>query len=121
MPPIPKNSEEGIIKGIYKFKKVAKPVLRLIGSGSIMQQVISADKILSKIPEIVNLSVKINKIANGEIMMMENVRFNKGEETNDNKFSEKISNLGDIYVNDAFSCSHRFHPTVEGITKYITT
>ena len=48
MPPIPKNSEEGIIKGIYKFKKVAKPVLRLIGSGSIMQQVISADKILGE-------------------------------------------------------------------------
>ena len=48
MPPIPKNSEEGIIKGIYKFKKVANPVLRLIGSGSIMQQVISADKILGK-------------------------------------------------------------------------
>lgn len=48
MPPIPKNSEEGIIKGIYRFKKITKPVVRLIGSGSIMQQVISADKILSE-------------------------------------------------------------------------
>ena len=48
MPSIPKNSEEGIIKGIYRFKKIRKPVVRLIGSGSIMQQVISADKILSK-------------------------------------------------------------------------
>ena len=48
MPPIPKNSEEGIIKGIYRFKNVAKPVVRLIGSGSIMQQVLSADKILSE-------------------------------------------------------------------------
>ena len=48
MPPIPKNSDEGIIKGIYRFKKVAKPVVCLIGSGSIMQEVISADKILSK-------------------------------------------------------------------------
>ncbi len=48
MPPIPKNSEEGIIKGIYRFKKITKPIVRLIGSGSIMQQVISADKILSE-------------------------------------------------------------------------
>ena len=48
MPPIPNNSEEGIIKGIYRFKNVTKPVVRLIGSGSIMQQVLSADKILSE-------------------------------------------------------------------------
>ena len=48
MPPIPKNSKEGIIKGIYRFKKITKPIVRLIGSGSIMQQVISADKILSE-------------------------------------------------------------------------
>ena len=49
MPPIPKNCEEGIIKGIYRFKKITKPVVRLIGSGSIIQQVISADKILSEL------------------------------------------------------------------------
>jgi phosphoglycerate kinase len=60
-----------------------------------------------------------NKIPNGSIMMLENIRFNKGEESNDSKFSKKISSLGDIYVNDAFSCSHRFHASVEGITKYI--
>jgi len=35
-------------------------------------------------------------------MMLENIRFNEGEESNDSKFSKKISNLGDIYVNDAF-------------------
>jgi len=52
-------------------------------------------------------------------MMLENIRFNKGEESNDSKFSKKISSLGDIYVNDAFSCSHRSHASVEGITKYI--
>ena len=51
--------------------------------------------------------------------MLENIRFNKGEESNDSKFSKKISSLGDIYVNDAFSCSHRSHASVEGITKYI--
>jgi len=49
MPPIPKNCEEGVIKGIYKFKSTPKPKARLIGSGSIMQQVLSAHKILKKL------------------------------------------------------------------------
>jgi len=49
MPAIPKNSEEGIIKGIYKFKGTTKPEVRLIGSGSIMQQVLKAADILSKL------------------------------------------------------------------------
>ena len=66
-----------------------------------------------------NTLLQINKIPNGSILMLENIRFNKGEETNDSDFSKKISTLGDIYVNDAFSCSHRSHASVEGITKYI--
>jgi len=66
-----------------------------------------------------NTLSEVNKIPNGSIMMLENIRFNKGEESNDSKFSKKLSNLGDIYVNDAFSCSHRFHASIEGITKYI--
>ncbi len=66
-----------------------------------------------------NTRLEINKISNASIIMLENIRFNEGEETNDIKFSKKISTLGDIYVNDAFSCSHRSHASVEGITKYI--
>ncbi len=66
-----------------------------------------------------NMLLEINKISNGSIIMLENIRFNEGEETNDKEFSKKISTLGDIYVNDAFSCSHRSHASVVGITKYI--
>ncbi len=66
-----------------------------------------------------NTLSEVNKISNGSIMMLENIRFNEGEELNDKEFSKKISNLGDIYVNDAFSVSHRSHASVEGITKYI--
>lgn len=62
---------------------------------------------------------EINKIPDGSIMMMENIRFYKEEEQNEDSFSKKISNLGDIYINDAFSCSHRAHSSIEGITKYI--
>ena len=66
-----------------------------------------------------NTLLEINKIPNGSILMLENIRFNEGEETNDSEFSKKISTLGDIYVNDAFSCSHRSHASVEGITRFI--
>ena len=62
---------------------------------------------------------EIDKIPNGSVMMMENIRFYEGEEKNEDSFSKTISSLGDVYVNDAFSCSHRAHSSIEGITKYI--
>ena len=68
-----------------------------------------------------NTISKINKISNGSIMMLENIRFNEGEEINDKEFSKKIASLGDIYINDAFSCSHRTHASIEGITKHISS
>ena len=64
-------------------------------------------------------SNEINKITDGSVMMMENIRFYEGEEKNIDSFSKRISSLGDIYVNDAFSCSHRAHSSIEGITKYL--
>ena len=70
-----------------------------------------------KINDISNFD--LNKIQRGSLLMLENIRFNQGEEANDNQFSKKLSSLGDIYVNDAFSCSHRSHSSVEGITKHI--
>ena len=63
--------------------------------------------------------IEINKIPNGSIMMMENIRFYEEEEKNEDSFSKRIASLGDIYINDAFSCSHRAHSSIEGITKYI--
>jgi len=66
-----------------------------------------------------NTISKVNNIQSGSIMMLENVRYNEGEESNDQKFSKKLSKLGHIYINDAFSCSHRAHASVEGITKYL--
>ena len=62
---------------------------------------------------------EIDNISDGSIIMLENIRFNKEEEANDIKFAKKISDLGDIYVNDAFSCSHRSHASIDAITKYI--
>ena len=62
---------------------------------------------------------KSKKISNGQVLMLENLRFNKEEELNEESFAEKLSKLGDIYVNEAFSCSHRAHASVSKITNYI--
>lgn len=55
----------------------------------------------------------------GEILLLENLRFNAGEEANDIKFAKTLASLGDIYVNDAFSCSHRAHASICGITELL--
>ena len=57
--------------------------------------------------------------ADEKIIILENIRFYPEEENNNEKFSEHLSKLGDIYVNDAFSCSHREHASVTSITKFI--
>jgi phosphoglycerate kinase len=55
----------------------------------------------------------------GEILVLENTRFQDEEEKNDPAFSEKLASLGDVYVNDAFGTAHRAHASTEGITRYI--
>ncbi len=56
---------------------------------------------------------------NEEILILENIRFYPEEEKNDNKFAKHLSCLGDIYVNDAFSCSHRAHSSIHEIPKFL--
>ncbi len=59
------------------------------------------------------------KSADEKLIILENIRFYPEEESNNEKFSEHLAKLGDIYVNDAFSCSHREHASVTSITKFI--
>jgi len=54
----------------------------------------------------------------GEILLLENLRYHKEETDNDAGFAEKLSKLGEIYVNDAFGTAHRAHASTEGVTKY---
>ena len=56
---------------------------------------------------------------NDRILMLENIRFYKEEEENDNNFAKHISSFADIYVNDAFSCSHRAHASINEIPKFL--
>ena len=62
---------------------------------------------------------KFSSLKEGEVILIENIRYFKEETDNDKKFSKKLASLGDIYINDAFSCSHRKQSSVHNITKYI--
>jgi phosphoglycerate kinase len=57
----------------------------------------------------------VAKMADGDVILLENTRFYAEEEKNDNAFAAKIASLGDIYINDAFSAAHRAHATTEGL------
>ena len=95
-------------------------------------------KILSLKPICENLEKKINqkvrligdnifklkkenlfKDPNDKIVFLENIRFYREEEENDTSFAKHLAGLGDLYVNDAFSCSHRFHASVSKITEFL--
>ena len=97
-----------------------------------------ANKILSLKPICENLEKKINKKIKlfdeniyklkkedlfknpgDQIVFLENIRFYKEEEKNDVSFAKHLAGLGDLYVNDAFSCSHRAHASISKITKFL--
>ena len=80
-------------------------------------------KIKKKIKLITSNLYEITKdklfIQKEEVIFLENIRFYREEEINDSKFAKQIASLGDFYVNDAFSCSHRDHASVSKITKFL--
>jgi len=95
----------------YSLAPVAKRLGRLLG-----KEVIFA-------PDCVGHTVEglVAKMKPGDVMLLENLRFHPGEETNDDAFSKSLASLGDVYINDAFGAAHRAHASTVGITKFIKT
>ena len=95
----------------YSLAPVAKRLGRLLG-----KEVIFA-------PDCVGHTVEglVAKMKPGDVMLLENLRFHPGEETNDDAFSKYLASLGDVYINDAFGAAHRAHASTVGITKFIKT
>ena len=92
-----------------------KPIAKKL-SGYLNQDVIFFNETIG------SLVVQNSKnIPNGKIMLLENIRFYKGEELNSVSFAKELSKIGDIYVNEAFPCSHRTHASVCEITKHINS
>jgi len=95
----------------YSLAPVAKRLGRLLG-----KEVIFA-------PDCIGHAVEglVAKMRTGDVMLLENLRFHPGEETNDDAFSKSLASLGDVYINDAFGAAHRAHASTVGITKFIKT
>jgi phosphoglycerate kinase len=60
-----------------------------------------------------------HELADGEVLLLENLRFHKEEEENNPEFAKKLSALADVFINDAFGAAHRAHASTEGITHYL--
>lgn len=63
----------------------------------------------------------VDKMNNGEVLLLENLRFHSEEEKNNPDFAKQLAELGDVYVNDAFGSAHRAHASTEGVTRFIKT
>lgn len=63
----------------------------------------------------------VDNLKDGDVLLLENLRFHKEEEKNDEAFSKKLASYGDFYVNDAFGSAHRAHASTEGVTRFIKT
>ncbi len=100
---------KGEFKEEFSLKPVAKELSRLLG-----KDVIMANDVIG--PDAKN---KAENLKNGEIMLLENVRFHREETDNDPNFSKELASFGEIFVNDAFGTAHRAHASTEGVTKYL--
>jgi phosphoglycerate kinase len=106
-----KLSLKPIAERLEYILKTSPDTERLWGSGQ------NVRLLNNDLKEMTKENIFINK--NEKIVMLENIRFYEEEEENDNSFAKKLSSLGDIYVNDAFSCSHRSHASIDKITNYL--
>jgi phosphoglycerate kinase len=93
----------------YSLKPVAEKLAEVLG-----QPVAFAEDCIGPAAE-----AAIAALKPGEVAVLENLRFHKGEEQNDPEFARQLASLGDIFVGEAFSSAHRAHASVEGITRFL--
>ena len=106
-------SHFGRPKGVdekLRLTPVAKRLSELLG-----QTVVKCDDCIGD-----EVTSKIAAMANGQVALLENVRFYPEEEQNDPEFAKKLAANADLYVNDAFGTAHRAHASTEGVTKYLS-
>ncbi|MDD2648843.1 MAG: phosphoglycerate kinase, partial [Eubacteriales bacterium] len=95
----------------YSLAPVAKRLSELLGKPVAMAADVIGD----------DAKAKAAALKDGDVMLLENLRFHKEEEKNDPEFAKKLAEFGEIYVNDAFGTAHRAHASTEGVTHYIST
>ena len=102
-----------------------------LGRPNGVEEKFSLKNIVSKVSEIIGVQVQfsencigekaeqaVTELENGEVLLLENLRFHKEEKAGDDEFAKELSKLGDIFVNDAFGTAHRAHASTAIIAKY---
>ena len=100
---------KGEVKPEFSLKPVAKELSKLLG-----KDVIMANDVIGE-----DATSKAENLKEGEIMLLENVRFHREETDNDPEFAKKLASMAEIFVNDAFGTAHRAHASTTGIADYI--
>jgi phosphoglycerate kinase len=95
----------------FSLAPVAKKLSQLLG-----QRVILANDCIGE-----EVEKQIEKMKEGEVLLLENLRFHPEEEKNDEAFSKALASLCEVYINDAFGAAHRAHASIEGMTRYVKT
>lgn len=106
-------SHMGRPKGKFNMKYSLKPVAERLSQRLNAEVKLAGDVIGDEV------AAMVNNLKDGDVMLLENVRFYEEEEKNDKEFAKKLAALGDIYVNDAFGTAHRAHATTAGIADYL--
>ena len=100
---------KGEVKPEFSLKPVAKELSKQLG-----KEVIMANDVIGE-----DAMAKAANLKEGEIMLLENVRFHREETDNDPEFAKKLASMAEIFVNDAFGTAHRAHASTTGIADYI--
>jgi len=101
---------KGKVNEKMRLTPVAQRLSELLG-----KEVIKCDDCIGD-----DVAAKVAAMENGQVMLLENVRFYAEEEKNDPEFAQKLAANADLYVNDAFGTAHRAHASTEGVTKYLS-
>ncbi len=104
---------------IYICSHLGRPNGKIIKKLSLKPVCKRLSELLNKPINLLNMHNEITDTDTDTINMLENVRFNKEEEENNPNFARKLSNIADIFVNDAFGTAHRAHASTTGVTKFI--
>ena len=100
---------KGEFKPEFSLKPVAKELSKLLN-----KEIIMANDVIGE-----DARSKANNLQNGQIMLLENVRFHREETDNDPEFSKQLASMAEIYVNDAFGAAHRAHSSTSGVAQYL--
>jgi phosphoglycerate kinase len=97
----------------YERRYTLAPIAYALGK-LLRQEVRLTHDILGK-----QTAADVAALADGEVLMLENLRFDAGEKTCDREFAQRLADLADIFVNDAFAAAHRSHASITGVTEFL--